>query len=997
MTQESFVLLASAWSAAQTESFVSECYDRDALLEVWLGYAGQWFDLRASLILGRDVMHLHRAAHGDEAFDAPELLNAPVQTESTPLMALVVEEAKPVVGSAAQLGVEDLYSVLGVPAPEPLVCVPLRLGGRVAMLLIGAPQERIRAHRAAPDEFEPLLLMTQAVASQLRQIIKRHRDGSLPPAEARIPAPPVLAEAPADVPMLEAPTQLHSQTVPALDPSEATLRAAGRLPALEAASAGAESSDALDDSGLAAVDRQGWGDEEMMSAVSEVLEKEPEDDARVAELRAPTSESMRETAPPSIHLRTTRPIPSPFAAAPMPAESGEMSSPSLGRMEDASRQTQRIERGSLPSFTSQERAVVRGEVGDEGSAGEEQGQVPRLGIFKRPRLPALTPIKPMTGSSEASSSDEGVAIIAPMDVQDSHGVSHTLMGGFSVEDIQRERAAELARQAQPTLQGLSSANLPFPPAPEPSEAAIEAEAADEAALPELEPAPISAPAEEEALPEVALEPELEQAPAAEPELPEVAVEVAPEPVKPQLPLGAGIVRRRAATAEHRALARAREEAEQHDSPEDEAGAAPGEPPHIDEDEDLFSEMGLDDAPETPASAQPLADAPEEQPLADAPDPDELPEVAVAQPLADASDPDEQAAPLPEVEVEADVEAAPEVMVEAAVEAELPSLQLEAIEPVSEEALPEIAVEAEAPRAYSVLDRPLPPATPESERLAQLILGRDRQMAFQAAAVAPQHPGVLHHLRQGFPGMLLVDRQGYSPERLPAVGQHSAVLSAMVALSELSYPLLPELLESNDPDVRFYAVHLLTELSPLPLLDRLVPRLSDRDPWIRNLARHVVMLTLSRTPASRAPFAAVLRHTFATQHEGNDLLTEVIAKLLGELEDVASIPTLFEALDRHYGPSHEAIGHALQQITFQGLPASTIAWRKWWEHGQHETRREWFVHAVNAPSADARKLAAKAMSELPGFFVDYRHDYKPALRLQAQAQLKQWLAAHPEWR
>ncbi|MBA2663316.1 MAG: hypothetical protein H0U74_13595 [Bradymonadaceae bacterium] len=271
----------------------------------------------------------------------------------------------------------------------------------------------------------------------------------------------------------------------------------------------------------------------------------------------------------------------------------------------------------------------------------------------------------------------------------------------------------------------------------------------------------------------------------------------------------------------------------------------------------------------------------------------------------------------------------------------------------------------------------------------LLDSRDRKLASSAAEhVATAGSRSLEALEALFPGRLFVDRYQYTPQSLPPVREHGAVLEALVRIGTASIEVVRKFIDHNSLELRFYATLLLTELPAEGMLDRLVERLFDRDQQTRALAQQI----LSRQRLHRDFEHLVLQPLRnEVQENREELRVEVAADSLRVFKDTAAISRLIDALDEHGGRVQQTIHQALRAITLQDLSASIAQWRNWWFDASGQKRSDWLIEALNAPSDQIRQMAFEEVELLPGLELNYHPDQPVKLRARAQQDLAEWYA------
>lgn len=262
----------------------------------------------------------------------------------------------------------------------------------------------------------------------------------------------------------------------------------------------------------------------------------------------------------------------------------------------------------------------------------------------------------------------------------------------------------------------------------------------------------------------------------------------------------------------------------------------------------------------------------------------------------------------------------------------------------------------------------------------------REASFAVADEAIPHKPLIEALVESFPGRLYEDRYNYSADRLPPVDMHGPILRALIHIGEPVLPYLNDLFESGSLEVRFYATFLLTQLPAGDHLSRLVDRLVDRDVQTREVAKLALANNLHH-PKLEQQVLIPLRAQLTPS--ADEFTVELLADTLGRLHDRESVPLLIKTFNQRRARTSQIIHRALQRITLQPLPASQVAWNTWWSSAQNETRQEWLLRALNSPTDPIREMAADELRTIPNMPVHYDPHHPPQLRQHAQQELKRF--------
>jgi hypothetical protein len=237
----------------------------------------------------------------------------------------------------------------------------------------------------------------------------------------------------------------------------------------------------------------------------------------------------------------------------------------------------------------------------------------------------------------------------------------------------------------------------------------------------------------------------------------------------------------------------------------------------------------------------------------------------------------------------------------------------------------------------------------------------------------------------FPGPTSHDRSEPC-SRVPRAAELGPLLRLVVMFRHAAASKLCELLESVDPEQRYYAALCLGEIVSPAALSRLGTLLFDSDPTIRRIA-----LESLRAYRRLPEFERVLRSLRSTLLDGSMAVERrrLAAQALADLRDAEAIPSLLSVLS-DADPSVRSIAHrALVVLARQDFGDDTHAWREWWEQAAGRHRIEWLIEALVHPDPNIRHEAGEELKKLSGVFVGYYFNLPRRERERAQQQYREW--------
>ncbi len=181
--------LGRGWSTSQTVDFIEQCFDRDTLLNVLLGFAENWLENRMVLVLGNGSAKPYLidgwSELSDEYRDLDTLRSIQIEVPEDASLFDPEQVGYTLAERPEEVGLGQLFVELTLFPPERLLVQTVLLGSRPSMALIGEPHQD-----ASLPAVEPLELVAGAVGSQLEEIVLLAKAKRLPPKDERIPPLP---------------------------------------------------------------------------------------------------------------------------------------------------------------------------------------------------------------------------------------------------------------------------------------------------------------------------------------------------------------------------------------------------------------------------------------------------------------------------------------------------------------------------------------------------------------------------------------------------------------------------------------------------------------------------------------------------------------------------------------------------------------------------------------------------------------------------------------
>ncbi len=274
---------------------------------------------------------------------------------------------------------------------------------------------------------------------------------------------------------------------------------------------------------------------------------------------------------------------------------------------------------------------------------------------------------------------------------------------------------------------------------------------------------------------------------------------------------------------------------------------------------------------------------------------------------------------------------------------------------------------------------------EHEELIQRVIdGRRGQEAFDQLVRHGEQ--LIGAVMARFPGPLRVDRHRARAE-LPAASQCGPILELAVAIRRPALPFVSGRTISTDPEIRFWATHVLGELRYPEAATVLVPRLFDDDGSVRRIARRSAAALVS-AGAAGAPILKGLEDI--TKNPDEPGLHRVLAiETMGEIRSGSMVPPLLAALEVPSDDVAEAARRALLLVTRQDFAQDAPRWRDWWSRNAGRHRIEWLIDALMHDQPSVRRAAGDELKLCTKEYFGYYDDLPRRERERAQALYRSW--------
>jgi type II secretion system (T2SS) protein E len=236
------------------------------------------------------------------------------------------------------------------------------------------------------------------------------------------------------------------------------------------------------------------------------------------------------------------------------------------------------------------------------------------------------------------------------------------------------------------------------------------------------------------------------------------------------------------------------------------------------------------------------------------------------------------------------------------------------------------------------------------------------------------------IMERFPGPLLVDRAriDHGPPRVSDCGP---VLRLVAGQRRVALPFVLARLDDRDPDQRYWATFLLTELAYPEAFPALVRRLLDEDARTRRVAR-----LAARAIANQDPQIVVDALARVTIGENVQARLGAI-QALGDLLEARAVPVLIRSLEDP-DLAAAALG-ALKRVTCQDFGDNTKKWAAWWAANSSKHRVEWLIDALAHEVSEIRRAAGDELKALTKEYFGYSPELPKRERERAEQRYRDW--------
>jgi hypothetical protein len=233
----------------------------------------------------------------------------------------------------------------------------------------------------------------------------------------------------------------------------------------------------------------------------------------------------------------------------------------------------------------------------------------------------------------------------------------------------------------------------------------------------------------------------------------------------------------------------------------------------------------------------------------------------------------------------------------------------------------------------------------------------------------------------FPGPIIIDRERLESPNLPRVAECGPIIRLVASMRRTALPFVLSHVGSQDPELRFWATYLLTELVYPDAIEAAVMRTFDEEARVRRAARAAV-----RALAEAHPQAVVDRLTEVLDDPRRAVLRPKAIEAIGEAREALGVPVLLPYLEGEHGAIARA---ALVTITRHDFGTDAKRWAAWWEANSGRHRLEWLIDSLMHEQRAIRAASSEELRLLTKEYFGYYDDLPKRERERAQARYREW--------
>ncbi|WP_437930842.1 hypothetical protein WMF37_16990 [Sorangium sp. So ce291] len=256
-----------------------------------------------------------------------------------------------------------------------------------------------------------------------------------------------------------------------------------------------------------------------------------------------------------------------------------------------------------------------------------------------------------------------------------------------------------------------------------------------------------------------------------------------------------------------------------------------------------------------------------------------------------------------------------------------------------------------------------------------------------SVIAARFPGPLRVERQRFREQLAGPDGAAGVAAAPPASQCGPLLELIVAIRRPALPFMTVRSASPDPEVRFWATHVLGELPYPEAANALLPRLFDDNIAVRRIAVRSATQLIASPPAG-GPILQGLDHIARDREEAPARRLTAI-DTMADIRSGSVVPALLSALTDPHEAIVDAAARALVVITRDDHGRDARRWTSWWSRNADRHRIEWIIDALTHDKPAIRRAAIDELKGITKEYFGYYEDLPRQEREAAQERYRAW--------
>ncbi len=251
-----------------------------------------------------------------------------------------------------------------------------------------------------------------------------------------------------------------------------------------------------------------------------------------------------------------------------------------------------------------------------------------------------------------------------------------------------------------------------------------------------------------------------------------------------------------------------------------------------------------------------------------------------------------------------------------------------------------------------------------DQLEHLSIQQDQLDMRAATALMARGERTLEVLRFYFPGIITY-RELTDPALAPPPREQGPLLQFMVHWGLPVVPVLVNLLDSDNPQIRLYATYLFQEIRFPDILFRIAEKLFDPDPLVREVAAWVIL-----SYEGHREYAEITSNLRGFLSHPDPAMQKNAIDALGRLRDKFAVEPMLQLLPTARAQVAGSFIHALRRITLRDFGNHVDRWQSWWAINSPRHRILWLIEGLRQDDEELRRDALRELKRIVGETFDY---------------------------